>query len=294
MALLSSCLKDAAHYTDFSNVGNLVELPLAEANGAGTGGIIHTFAATSTHTSDTLTVAVNLASPKVLSTPTTVTISTTDVTIMNANQPINGDDANGDPLPNSVLLPSSDYTILTPTITIPAGQRLAYFKVTINGSAIGIANSLNYALPITIESASQPVALPYKGLVYAIAIKNIYDGTYSVNGTAVRLPVVAGDPLAGNFSGLGYTQELSTVSTYSNAFAPIWANGSNAGGVSGTTLTINPANNAVTVSSTGNPTLANTPGYNNRYDPTTKTYYISYTWSNGNRAETDTLTYLHP
>jgi hypothetical protein len=45
--------------------------------------------------------------------------------------------------------------------------------------------------------------------------------------------------------------------------------------------------------STGRPDLANTPGYDNRYDPATKTFYISFKWnaSPTGRSTTDTLTY---
>jgi len=159
MALLNSCLKDP-RYVDFSKVGTLVELPLTEFNDGGTGGVLQSASYSISSPSDTLVVAVNVASPKPLTSALNVTLSTTDTTVLHANAP------------GSVVLPSADYTVIGGnTVTVPANQRLAYFKVIIHAAAIGVVNSGVYTLPITIESASgQPIAQPYKGILYNISV----------------------------------------------------------------------------------------------------------------------------
>jgi hypothetical protein len=168
LSLFSGCLKDP-RYVNYSGVGVLIELPLAEPNlgyqfNASNGPFqTLTYDITSTST-DTLTVAVNVASPKPLTSALSVTLSATDVTALNAYNTANGT--------SYVALPASDYTVVGGlTVTVPANQRLAYAKIVINAGAIGVLNSGNYVLPITIESASgQTIALPEKSLLYNIIV----------------------------------------------------------------------------------------------------------------------------
>lgn len=169
MALLSSCLKDS-RYIDYSKVGTLVELPLAEVGDqAGIGGPFQTIG-DSLHIATTyaLTVAVNVASPTPLSTPLNVTLSNTDLTYLNAYNAAS--QANGGPTYQP--LPAADYTINSSlSLVVPANQRLAYAKFTINLAAVGVANSGAYVLPITITNASgQPIAQPEKALLYNVIV----------------------------------------------------------------------------------------------------------------------------
>lgn len=166
MSLLSSCLKDS-RYVDYSGVGTLIELPLAEPQPYeynGPGGVFQSPLFSISSASDTLTVAVNVASPKPLGSALSVTLSVTDLTALNAY--------NSDNSTTLKPLPSTDYTILGGlTVTIPANQRLGYAKFIINSKAIGIADSAAYVLPVTIVSASgQQIAQPYKALLYNINI----------------------------------------------------------------------------------------------------------------------------
>ena len=165
MALLSSCLKDS-RYIDYSKVGTLIELPLAEVGDqAGIGGpfqtVTYSLAAGAT---DTLTVAVNVASPKPLTTSLTVTLSATDLTALNAYNTANST--------TYLPLPASDYTILgSLSVTIPANQRLGYAKFLINAAAIGVDPG-TYVLPVTIENGGgQTIAQPEKALMYNIVVK---------------------------------------------------------------------------------------------------------------------------
>ena len=290
VALLSSCLKDS-RYVNFGAVGTLVELPLAEVGDqASIGGPFQTPSfGLAPGSNDTLTVAVNVASPAPLSTPLTVTLSTTDSTYLSSYNTTNSTTYH--------VLPAADYTVIggSLNVTIPAHARLGYLKILINAAAVGAANSGLFVLPVTIESASgQPIAQPEKNLLYNINIKNAYAGNYGINGFVFRDIGAVGAPvndpaLGGNFS--GFTQELVTLSAYSVSWAPIWSSGSGAAGVGGTSLTVDPATNLVTISSTTNATLTNATGYTSRYDPAHSTFYISYTWGVAphDRAETDTL-----
>jgi len=281
MSLLSSCLKDS-RYVNYGGVGTLVEFPLAEPNGFSPGafsGEIQTETFPITQTTATITVAVNVASPRVPTTATSVKVSIDTVSLDAYNN------AQGS---NFLVLPAGSYTSTLAT-TVPANQRLGYFTVTIDLTKLDPTQS--YALPITITSASQPIASTLKTLIYTIGIKNIYDGTYSLKGFVFRDTPAGNDPTLGGYF-TGQTQGLATVGINSVTLAPVWATGADAGGVGGTTLTVNPTTNAVSIAS-GNATLVAAPGYNNRYDPTTKTFYVSYKWgvAPNDRAETDTLTY---
>ena len=165
MVLLNSCLKDP-RYVDFSKVGTLIELPLAEPDPTetGPGGVFQqpTYSLAKGVT-DTLTVAVNVASPQPLGSALAVTLTTSDLTALN-----NYNTANGT---NLIPLPSADFTVIgSLTATVPANQRLAYVKFVINVNTIGVDPG-TYVLPVTIASASgQPIAQPYKALLYNIIV----------------------------------------------------------------------------------------------------------------------------
>ena len=173
MTFFNSCLKDS-RYVDFGGVGTLIELPLAEVGDqAGIGGVFQTpyttfgtpgYSLSISGATDTLTIAVNVASPKPLPSSLDVTLTNTDLTTLNAYNTANGT--------NYLPLPSADFTVIgSLTVTIPANQRLGYAKILINAAAIGLENSGTYVLPITIASASgEPIAQPEKALLYNIVV----------------------------------------------------------------------------------------------------------------------------
>lgn len=194
------------------------------------------------------------------------------------------------------VVPLSDITLANNgAITIAPGQQIVKLKVGIKSNLIDFSNSdYTYIIPLKINSASVLVASNLNVAFLQLTLVSPYQGTYSIKGNDTR--IVAGVPdmtLGGPFS--GYSEELPTISVDQVGFTVLWANGTDAGGVGGTSFTVNPATNAVTVSSTANSTLVNAPGYNNHYDPSTKTFYVSFVWSTpGTRASTDTLTYTGP
>jgi hypothetical protein len=152
-----------------------------------------------------------------------------------------------------------------------------------------------YILPLTITDGGGQKISNYKTILLNIQAKNQYDGTYSVKGSVLRVNGGVPDVVLGGPYKSGLTTVLSTTGANTVAYTQTWANGSEAGGVNPLQFAVDPATNKVTVSTVVNPTLANDPTYNNRYDPATKTFYLSYTWSTpGTRGATDTLTYVGP
>ncbi|MDT4886891.1 hypothetical protein FQZ97_1232940 [compost metagenome] len=59
-----------------------------------------------------------------------------------------------------------------------------------------------------------------------------------------------------------------------------WAGGtSGVAGIDNLRATIDPATNLVTMTALGNATLANRAGYENKYDPATKTLTLNFDWN---------------
>lgn len=85
--------------------------------------------------------------------------------------------------PVYTILPSTLYTITTPTVTIPAGQRTAVVKVTYKTAQFNF--DAKYGLPLTITSTNYAgVSKNFGSIILNVAAKNKYDGVYTVVPTA--------------------------------------------------------------------------------------------------------------
>lgn len=195
-------------------------------------------------------------------------------------------------------IPTSLYTVTNEgdsatgyTVTIPKGSNTGYLEVTLNpAQIIGADWALGLQIA-SVEPSRYLISTNFNTGICALGTKNDYDGTYTMKGYILR----QGDPvLSGNFSGIEIP--LITTGAFTNTFSQVWADGSAVGGIDGLTISVNPTTNKVTMYSTSNPVLTNMPDYDNRYDPDTRTYYISFYWGTGptNRMATDTLTYIGP
>jgi len=278
-ALLSSCMKDTSPGTiNFGNSPALVGFQYYGFQATPITTPIHGTPQDSTGVEVTLSVA-SIA----LKTPVTVTLAT-DTTDAQAYVTANG----------GKVLPASDYSLVNNgKITIEPGQQIVKVWVKFQGQNINFSN--NYVVGLKITNANGAIiASNLNVAILKLTLQSIYQGTYSIKGFILRVNGGVPDTkLGGNFN--GYTQELSTIGANQVGFVVLWADGSDAGSVDGTSFTVDPATNAVTVSATGNATLTNAPGYNSRYDPATKTFYVSFVWNTpGTRASTDTLTYVGP
>ncbi|MEP6682957.1 MAG: DUF1735 domain-containing protein [Parafilimonas sp.] len=177
------------------------------------------------------------------------------------------------------------------TITIPKGQLSGQAIVKVKLPA-DYDFTVSYALPLKITSVSAgDISGNFGAALYSLNVRNAYDGIYNLTGTILR---EADNDLSGSTTG---QISMTTTGPYSIQYDyHPWHGGSSVGGIDGLTLTVDPTTNKVTVSSLTNPALVNLPSYDNRYDPTSRTYYVSYYWGAGpsNRAATDTLVYAGP
>lgn len=276
MAVSSSCLKDT-RYVPFENSPNLIEFPVTAFSG-----VLESAAFSISNTPSDLPVLINLASPTPSNSSITVKF-VVDAAALTAYNKANGT--------SYQLLPSADFSTNLQAV-IPAGKREANLNVSINSSLIDL--SQQYALPITISDpgTGNVISANYKTIIYSIGIKNQYDGVYTMKGYVLR----AGDNvLSGYFSNI--SQTLSTVGSDGvTGLTQVWSGGSGVAGVSPINLTVDPSTNKVTVTSAINATLTGDPAYDNRYDPASKTFYVSFYWNAGktSRDATDTLIYSGP
>jgi hypothetical protein len=185
---------------------------------------------------------------------------------------------------NYVVPPSNLYSIPTLTVTIPKGSRTA--DVIVKAVPNNLAG-VPYALGFTIATVADPsirISGNYKTLVAAIGVKNEYEGSYKAVGyfqhpTAPR--------------SINMDKYLSTVS----------ANASEAtlGDLAGTNIviTVNTDNSVIITPGTGTSgttasvtKIDDDPFYNNKYDPSTKTFKLKYGYPTPGptRIITETLT----
>lgn len=176
-------------------------------------------------------------------------------------------------------------------VTIPKGSREGALKMTavpkdLEGGEYGLGFRIK-----SVEPAGYLISGNLGNAVVPVGIRNIYDGIYDYKGYALR----GGDAaLTGNFS--GKTMDLITAGPASvhSSRQPYWGDGSTLIAVDNLYLAVDPTTNKVTISSAGG--AINAPGYDNRYDPAEKTFYISFTWGAGpaSRLSTDTLIFARP
>src|SRR5271170_1879365 len=170
---LTGCLKDKFG-TDLYATGNpILEFEYPQGGGGndiGTG--LEYFSGGAllypqTDIADTTFFIVNLASTNTLNKATTVTINVDNAALQ--------DNFSNDSITYSPL-PDSTYTILTPTGTIPAGQRQDTFYIVFYPSKIDPTQ--NYGLPITMTDGQNiPISGDF-GHIYIHTIGNPISGVY--------------------------------------------------------------------------------------------------------------------
>ncbi len=262
---LSSCLKTESQYVDLSQVGAIAQIPSAAFYGVADH---QSFLTTKTPTPFTFDVSV--ASPNLPASSTDITVGVNGAALTQYNTD------NGDSL---ALLPDSTYSLANATVTVPAGQRLA--TVTLNFNTTKIDATKRYALPVSIKSATNGVAVSsnYGTKLIIIAIRNAFDGAYHSVGTFNH-------PTAG-IRKIDRDKKLTTINanTSSTEYADL--------GGSGWTmnLVVNP-DNTVTIVPTGASNAGTMQTGVNKYDPATKSFTLSYQYagSGGNRIVNEVIT----
>jgi len=278
---LSSCLKNKNEQPDFSATTPVVEIPVGSPVGDGGVNSLTTSLIQQDTPSDYI-YYINYAASSTKSTDIKVTLSVDPAALAAYNAAHASD-------PALTIVPTSAFTMPV-SITIPANQRRVQVPVKFISTLLNPA--IAYGLPVTITDASgEVISKKFGSVVIKVAVRNRYDGKYSFKGYIFR----EGDPvLSGNFKGL--TKDLASNGATAVDFSQVWSNGTAVGGIDGLTINVNPTTNKVTMRSTVNTGLVNDPAYDNRYDPATKTFYLSFKWgaSPAGRAATDTLTYVSP
>lgn len=177
------------------------------------------------------------------------------------------------------------------SVTVKAGSRIATAYITLKSANL-LALTTAYAVPVSITAASGGVAIAsnFKTVILQVPVANQWEGSYSLSSFVLR----AGDPvLSGNIKNMPWKLGTSGATSVTYWKTHVW--GDSKTGISGIgpwQLTINTTTNAVTVTDALNATLGNRAGYNSRWVPATKTFYIGVTWSTaGTREATDTLVY---
>lgn len=185
------------------------------------------------------------------------------------------------------LPPTTVYSMPTSAV-IKAGTRMVQVPVTVTYSNT-FDFTKSYGLPVKISSATTGnISVNFGKAVYSFGLRNDYDGHYSLKLYSLR----GGDPVkTGNLTRAA-GMDLVTVGANKVQFAELQVWSDNTGvGIGNPIFTVN-ADNTVTVSSDGGAT--NAPGYDCRYVPASKTFYVSFTWGAGPAARlcTDTLVYV--
>lgn len=195
---------------------------------------------------------------------------------------------------NVIKLPQAFFTIPGGlTVTIPKGAREAKLMVLTN--PINYDPSTVYALAFRLVSVDKPgyvLSGNFNAWVTTIGAKNAYDGVYSVVSGFVQRYTAPGVPevgvLNGSLAGNADVFLITTGANYNNIPPSsasegriLWAFGANSAvaGIDGLRVTVDPATNLVTMSSSGNATLTNWAGKVNRYDPATRTFYLAFRWN---------------
>jgi hypothetical protein len=196
--------------------------------------------------------------------------------------------------------PASLYTVLNEgdsaggyIVTIPKGSSTGYLQIKLKPNDF---LGFDYALGLKIVGVPKGyvISTNFNTGILAIGVKNEWDGIYSYKGFTLR----AGDAtLTGNFS--GKQMPLITKGAASVGFGgyALWGDGASGIAIGFPVLSLDLSSGPpypVTITSDGG--AYNAPGYDSRYDPDTRTFYISYTWGAGpaSRLSTDTLTYIGP
>jgi hypothetical protein len=254
---LSSCLEDKG-YTDLIEAKGAQ--PIVSIFGGGSGSKTLGVNLSTTPVATEL-FSVNLGSPQVLAQDVTATVS------------VNADLLKGTTLE---LLPANTYSIVSPQVTIKAGQRDVPFVVNFNTSLIDLKKT--YALPLTITAANGAIiASNLKDVVYAIKVNNIYSGTYQAVGEFNH-------PTAGKRA-INKAKTLATIdaTTSETEFADL--------GLAATMqLKVN-ADNTVTITPGGTASPATVQFGVNKYDPATKSFTLSYKYAGagGDRVITEVI-----
>jgi len=280
--LLSSCLKDKGFENGEYGLNGVTDRPgVGFPEGARSN---NSFAVNAIATPQTINAPmVNLLADKPASQDVHVVLQL-DPSIVTAYNTANG---------TSLVIPtSSQYSINTLTVTIPAGQRFAFVPIVIpNAAALSLTATYALGFKILSVDADYIIASNLQRVLISFSVKNAYDGRYTVVSGFVQRYLSPGVPnttdgLSGSLAGNPDVYLVTTGATCVTIPAPNaggdlkWFGGGSAiSGIDPLSICVDPATNTVTTTSAQNGTLANWSGHVNRYDPATRTFYLAWRWN---------------
>ncbi len=194
------------------------------------------------------------------------------------------------------------------TVTFQPGEITKYLKLNIRTLDISSLGRVGLGFQIAGADNAQISSTKSKAAV-EISSKNQWDGVYKVRYRLFHPTTAA---ITGNgtideweFPSSGPTSIDWDVATvfYDFSTGGLTYFGDAAGPSLQVRITVNP-DNSLSLSNVGSraaasafPPLVVPSGVTNRYDPSTKTFYVAYTWTpagSGTREKYDTLTYVRP
>ncbi|MCZ4224019.1 DUF1735 domain-containing protein [Pedobacter rhodius] len=188
-------------------------------------------------------------------------------------------------LPESLYTPGAGLTKTSTgyTIALNAGDFAKDFRINLNFGLFDF--SKKYALAYKITNPGNGTTSANQGQIFVlISVKNAYDGIYSQSGGYIQRYTAPGVKEVGTLSGTLAGNPDLTLTTINATTVEIgnltWFGGTGGvGGIANLRATIDPATNLVTMSCLGAPTLKNTAGAVNKYDPATKTFTLNFDWN---------------
>lgn len=271
-ASLSSCVKNRNYSaTDFSQVVNVVDLPVVG---------FKALAFDVTPVPQIVKIYVELGGP----------IPNSDVEVTLAYDQAGIDAYNAANGSEFVQLADSAFTLPSLKVTIKKGERLGYASLSIIPSKVdlSIQNALAFKI---VDAKGIAIADNLKSVIYAIVVKNEWDGDYNVTGwffhpaagreigTIKHLATINGIRVQGGVGDLGATFQFDIVSNAATNFF------SDAFTSSNFMTADNPGGTDYSSASNGGflpgDAVYNKTIYNNTYDPVSKTFYLHYGYRNG-------------
>ncbi|MDP4239949.1 MAG: DUF1735 domain-containing protein [Bacteroidota bacterium] len=179
-------------------------------------------------------------------------------------------------------------------VVIKKGTRNGYAYITLK-HADQLSLTTAYAIPLQITAVSNNVmiAANKQSTIIQVPVANKWEGSYDLSYYILR----AGDNvLSGNVRHMAWKLGTSGAKSVTYWKTHLWGDGkSSVGGISAWQITIDDSTvpNKISVIDPQYPAVTMNTAYPNRYDPATKTFYLSVYWGTGptNRAATDTLVY---
>jgi Domain of unknown function (DUF1735) len=278
---LGSCLDDDKAILDPSNSQNIIEFADPSVPSSPAGAIFPAYSTSFVLSPQVeLIQEVNFAGPNDNNQDVTLTLAVDPSALALYNEHMQYGLYGKPGLNGTVfdLMPTENYSIPSLTVTIPKGQRKATVSITVFPDKFDF--SKNFAIPLRIVSSSTGIISQNFGVaILGVGVRNNYDGIYEIVGGSITRNSAAGPDLAlGGPYDPELTLDLVTLGSNTVAIEPVWKDGSAVGGITGTQLAINGTTNAVTVTSSGNSSLKNTPASVNTYDPATREFTLNFDW----------------